>query len=607
MTQRPSRTTLLVLALAWAAWPRLEATTVYVDVSQSTGSHDGSSWANAYSNLVNALSSTGSGSNLWVAAGTYTPSGIASNSFEMQQGVNLYGGFTNGMASFGSRDWVTHRTILDGSSAFYHVIQSRYSPAIDGFTVRNGNANGPQARDKDGGGVFVYWGYPTVTNCTFAGNSATDQGGAIYNQDGNPFVSKCRFETNSAALGGALAGPSSCMIDNCVFLGNSAIVSGGALYTRDFAACPVVKNSTFIDNRCANGGGAIRLYQVASPTIENCTFSTNYAGDNGGGISISEAYIATVEDCTFSGNAIGSDGGGLVIGAVSGRVENCVFSGNASQYGAMNWRCNTGVVKHCLFIGNTGWGRAGGVYSGYDPDSHVTVENCTFFRNRAQKGGGICKHGGGLTVRNCVFRGNVATSGAGSGHQIWIESGGQTISYTAIEGGVSGIVSANMVDGGGNTTNNPQFAGVTAAGTWSSAGSYGPGAGQTVLTDTGSTWTEGALTGMTVNPDTGQYLHFLVSTNSATTITVWGNASSLAQGGTAYEIHDVHLKSRYGRWTAEGWHADAAQSPCVDAGDPGAGHSLEPEPNGNRANMGAYGNTDQASKTPPIGPVFITR
>jgi len=596
-----------VLALSWTAGPGLEAQTRYVDVSRAAGNHDGSSWDNAHSNLVNALSLTGSGTNLWVAAGTYTPSGNASNSFEMQQGVNLYGGFTNGMSSFSSRDWALHQTILDGSGAFYHVIQSKYNPVIDGFTIRNGNANGPAARDEDGGGIFVYWGYPTITNCTFVGNSATDQGGAIYNQDGNPFVSKCRFETNSAALGGALAGPSSATVDDCVFLGNSAGTSGGAVYTRDWAASPTIRNSRFVDNRCAGGGGAIRLYQVASPTIENCTFTTNYAGDNGGGISISEAYIATVRDCTFDGNWIGSDGGGLVIRAVSGRVDNCVFSGNYSQYGAMNWGSNTGEVRNCLFVGNYGWSRGGAVYGGYDADEHATFENCTFFGNYSIKGGGICKHGGGLTVRNCVFWGNTASSGAGSGHQIWNESGGQTISYTAIEGGLSGIVSSNMLDGGGNITNNPLFGGVVATGNWSSAGSYVPTEGQTVLTDGSGGWTEGELSGMTVNPDTGQYRHFLVSTNDAATITVWGNASSLAQGGTAYEVHDFHLKSQYGRWTALGWRADTTQSPCVDAGNPNASYSLEPKPNGNRVNMGAYGNSAQASKTPPIGPVFITR
>jgi hypothetical protein len=60
---------------------------------------------------------------------------------------------------------------------------------------------------------------------------------------------------------------------------------------------------------------------------------------------------------------------------------------------------------------------------------------------------------------------------------------------------------------------------------------------------------------------------------------------------------DYHLKSKRGRWTASGWVVDAVHSPCIDAGDPAADFSVEPDPNGGRVNMGAYGNTAQASKS----------
>ena len=49
-------------------------------------------------------------------------------------------------------------------------------------------------------------------------------------------------------------------------------------------------------------------------------------------------------------------------------------------------------------------------------------------------------------------------------------------------------------------------------------------------------------------------------------------------------LPDLHLKS---------------SSPCIDAGDPAADYSAEPSPNGCRVNMGAYGNTEEA--TPAVG------
>jgi hypothetical protein len=62
---------------------------------------------------------------------------------------------------------------------------------------------------------------------------------------------------------------------------------------------------------------------------------------------------------------------------------------------------------------------------------------------------------------------------------------------------------------------------------------------------------------------------------------------------------DYHLKSQAGRWVAdEGrWTKDELTSPCIDAGDPASPIGLEPFPNGGIINMGAYGGTEEASKS----------
>jgi hypothetical protein len=59
---------------------------------------------------------------------------------------------------------------------------------------------------------------------------------------------------------------------------------------------------------------------------------------------------------------------------------------------------------------------------------------------------------------------------------------------------------------------------------------------------------------------------------------------------------DFHLRSSAGRWVTSGvWTNDLTNSPCIDAGDPAAMFSDELAPNGNRINIGAYGNTGVAS------------
>lgn len=60
---------------------------------------------------------------------------------------------------------------------------------------------------------------------------------------------------------------------------------------------------------------------------------------------------------------------------------------------------------------------------------------------------------------------------------------------------------------------------------------------------------------------------------------------------------DFHLKSAAGRWNGTTWVKDTVTSPCIDAGKTSAAYANEPTPNGNRANMGAYGNTAEASKS----------
>jgi hypothetical protein len=62
---------------------------------------------------------------------------------------------------------------------------------------------------------------------------------------------------------------------------------------------------------------------------------------------------------------------------------------------------------------------------------------------------------------------------------------------------------------------------------------------------------------------------------------------------------DYHLQSTRGRFSPalQTWVTDAAHSPCIDAGAPASGAAQEPQPNGGRPNLGAFGATPQASKS----------
>ena len=64
--------------------------------------------------------------------------------------------------------------------------------------------------------------HPTVTNCTFSGNTAF-RGGGMYNSENHPSVTNCTFSGNTAKNGRALAfdsnnqqSPSDLMMTNCI-------------------------------------------------------------------------------------------------------------------------------------------------------------------------------------------------------------------------------------------------------------------------------------------------------------------------------------------------------------------------------------------------------
>jgi hypothetical protein len=64
------------------------------------------------------------------------------------------------------------------------------------------------------------------------------------------------------------------------------------------------------------------------------------------------------------------------------------------------------------------------------------------------------------------------------------------------------------------------------------------------------------------------------------------------------ENGDYHVRSARGRYwpVYDVWVLDDVTSPCIDAGDPAADFSGEPQPNGGRLNVGAHGGTAYAGR-----------
>lgn len=74
-----------------------------------------------------------------------------------------------------------------------------------------------------------------------------------------------------------------------------------------------------------------------------------------------------------------------------------------------------------------------------------------------------------------------------------------------------------------------------------------------------------------------------------------GNIASADPLFVAPESGDFHLASTAGHWTANGYVVDAVMSPAIAKADPRAPADRNPERAGSRSELGAYGNSAEAS------------
>ena len=154
--------------------------------------------------------------------------------------------------------------------------------AIDGLSFIDGNSTF--------GGAFINWGTLTITNSTFAHNTAPGGlGGAIYNRalggaGGQLTLTNDLFSDNSATLSGAIDNWAGGNINatSVTFHGNSAQF-GGAI-VNEWGTIELT-NSTFTNNTASSDGGAIDNESGMSVTVIGSTFTANTASDDGGGIS----------------------------------------------------------------------------------------------------------------------------------------------------------------------------------------------------------------------------------------------------------------------------------------------------------------------------------
>jgi len=340
------------------------AAVYYVD-ADAPGAGTGSSWANAYNNLQEALydaNLAGVPVEIRVGQGTYRPTEGAVNvppccesevSFQLINCVVVKGGYAGyGEPDPNARNIILYETILSGdldgndtpvsepcdlleeptrAENSWNVVSghdTNDTAVLDGFTIRGGNMHVIcEFAPCGGGGMHNNGGSPTVMNCTFTENAVLQTGGGMYNQNNsNPMIINCMFTRNAAGNGGGIYGGSPA-ITCCTFSDNHAY-GGGALFN---CGGPIT-NCIMLDNSAEQGGGIV--YEGCDATLTNCLFARNSANE-GGAISCALDGNSTFMNCTIVQNSASLNAGGIFVGPGSDMmITNSIIWQNSAEVGA---------------------------------------------------------------------------------------------------------------------------------------------------------------------------------------------------------------------------------------------------------------------------------
>lgn len=252
------RASFLALLLAVSLSLSLGAQRLYVDANASAGGN-GSGWSTAFAALQGALAGAGSGSEVWVAEGTY------SGGFVIPGGVQVLGGFRKGDTRASQRDPMANKTILDGGGT-QRVLNLGDKCLVDGFEVRNGNAPAP-----GGGGALADGTSPTLRGCLFIGNrNSAGRGSTILVRNGGrPLVSNCVVMDNLGFGHVIDVDGAGGTYDHLTVFRNS----DNGMHLQN-GADPVITNSVFVGNTgrgiCDFATGAVN-----QPVLENNLFWGN--------------------------------------------------------------------------------------------------------------------------------------------------------------------------------------------------------------------------------------------------------------------------------------------------------------------------------------------
>ncbi len=499
------------------------------------GTGDGSSWENAMS--FEAALNKGYNS----MTGDYEiwmKEGVhkspSQSGYSQNQKVVVRGGFAGTETSLEERPEGTYSTVDGENGGTPMSLNVNKEVEIERVIVTRGGAQGICAKVA-ANALFV------LRDCRFVCNGTNATGkvnGRGVNITGNQSSSEVRFE-------------------KCRFEGNTVRPNVSSVDTGYGCGAHLVglKKAVMVDTVFLTNG-----FLLASERVQ--------AKDSGGAALYAENVCLVATNCSFIGNVgysySGETANSLYSGAIVRLVGNCegsvfdhcawVGNRNTREYGYGGLSANNATDIGVLFVNNGGVSRT------------VTLESCTMAYNMcgSLKGAaGVNVKNATVNIHNSIFYGNLIPAASEMDNDVAaVENAKINISWTMMdhEPTGTGVTCENLVVGV------PQFV--------------------TGLEEfLGCVYTgdkEGAIVYPKVDMDT---FDMRFKTDAETIAKVVNM--------------DVHVLSKHGYYKNDGKRYSGAEvsSAAIDAGDPASAYEKEEKPNGERINLGVYGNTAQAARS----------